>query len=63
MSSHEDYFLDRAEEEDDKAREADSEAARDAHHRLATLYRSTALICGPRSLNEDELATADLFII
>lgn len=63
VSSNRDYFLDRAEEEEAKARQADSPAASDAHHRLARLYRATAGNCGPRPLDEHEIGASEFLIL
>jgi hypothetical protein len=63
MSRDTEYFLSRAEEEDRRAAETDNDFAKDAHHRLAEIYRQTAHNRGPRALNDYQIGSSELFIL
>ncbi len=57
-----DYFVSRAEEEEDRAAKACDPFARDAHFRLAVLYRAAAANRGPRAVPDRPLQFTRLTI-
>lgn len=61
MSTHRDYFLRRAEEEDAIAAQCANESAKVAHERLAKIYRETAL--NSPSLEDYQVGSSELFIL
>jgi hypothetical protein len=63
MSTDKDYFLSRAEEEEGKAAESGNEFAQEAHLRLAEVYRNAAINRRPRSLEECQRGSSELFIL
>jgi len=63
MGTDQDYFVARAEEEEARAAATDDELAKDAHRRLAELYRYAAQNRGPRTLDDYKRGTSHLFLL
>jgi len=62
MGTDPDYFLARAEEEEERAAATDDELAKDAHRRLAELYRYAAQNRGPRTLDDHRRGLSHIII-